>query len=83
MSNTATSATLPATPVLLDFVGKQIDVGDTVVYAVRGGSQLWLTKLRVTQLHTGKLIGYKPEDASQRRITLKNLHTCVVVAKAA
>lgn len=65
-----------------DFVGQAINVGDTVVYAVRGGSSLWLTKITVTQVHPNKIVGYKPEDTFKRQITVKNLHTCIVVKKA-
>lgn len=79
---TTPTETLPATPVVYDFVGNQIEVGDTIVYAVRGGSRLWLTQLRVTQVHVKGLVGYKPEDTQQRRVNIKNFKTCVVVTKA-
>jgi len=62
-----------------DFVGQEIGVGDTVVYAVRAGSDLWLDKIIVTQVHPTKIVGYKLNDTMQRRITIKNLHTCVVI----
>ena len=65
-----------------DFVDQIINVGDTVVYAVRGGSSLWLTKISVTQVHPNKIVGYKPGDTFKRQITVKNLHTCIVVKKA-
>lgn len=77
----ATETSTPTVTATLDFVGQAINVGNTVVYAVRGGSQLWLDKIVVTQVHVNRIIGYKPGDTMQRRITLKNLHTCVVVKK--
>ena len=69
----------PPTSTTKDFVGQAINVGDSVAYAVRGGSSLWLDKIVVTQVHANKIVGYKPNDTMQRRITIKNLHTCVVV----
>jgi hypothetical protein len=78
MSSTTQTPTVTPTT---DFVGQAINVGDTVAYAVRGGSRLWLDKIAVTQVHPNKIVGYKPGDTMQRRITIKNLHTCVVVKK--
>jgi len=77
-----TETSTPTVTATLDFVGNPINVGDTTAYAVRGGSHLWLDKIVVTQVHTNKIVGYKPNDTMQRRITIKNLHTCVVVKKA-
>ena len=37
-----------------DFVDQIINVGDTVVYAVRRGSSLWLDKIVVTQVHSNE-----------------------------
>lgn len=81
MSEVATVSSPPQSTTK-DFVDNLINVGDTVAYAVRAGSNLWLDKIVVTQVHVNKIVGYKPNDTMQRRITIKNLHTCVVVKKA-
>jgi hypothetical protein len=64
-----------------DFVGQEIKSGMTVVYPVRRRSQMLLHALRVTMIEQGsepKIIGY---NGKGRRITIKNLHTVIVVPK--
>lgn len=71
----------------IDFVGAEIHSGDTIVYPIRQGSSMWLKKAVVTGIEPRKdsvsLIAYDPENVSQRRLNIKNLHTVVVVKKAA
>lgn len=63
---------------VLDFMGREITVGATVVYPVRRGSSMWMQKLRVTQvIPVGpKIGGFNPEG---RRIVLQNIANVTVV----
>lgn len=70
MSNTA--------PVL-DFMGREIKVNDTVCYPVRQGAKMWLQRIRVTQVVPGaapKLGGFNNEG---RKITIHKISNVVVV----
>jgi len=54
---------MSAAPVL-DFFGRQIKAGDTVVYPGRQGASMWLSRMNVTQVVAGdrpKLNGYSNE----------------------
>lgn len=66
-----------------DFMGREIKVGDTVIYPVRAGSSMWLQKMRVSQVVTSglnpRIVVYDPTSAQQRGHSVKNLHTVVVV----
>ena len=59
-----------------DFIGRAIAAGNTVVYPVRRGSNMWLNKLAVTQVADDHITGFNGDG---RRITVKNLNNCVVV----
>jgi hypothetical protein len=61
---------------VLDFMGREITVGATVVYPVRRGSSMWMQKIKVTQVKPATLGGYNNEG---RRITLHNIANVVVV----
>jgi len=66
-------------PVNLDFMGREIKVGDTVIYPVRRGSRMWMQKIKVTQIVPGKepqLGGFNGEG---RKITLRTLANVTVV----
>jgi hypothetical protein len=67
----------------LDFLGRPIKVGDTIVYPVRAGSSMWLQKMKVSQVvataEKPRLVVYDPTSAQQRGHSVKNLHTVVVV----
>lgn len=68
-----------------DYLNKDINVGDLIVYPVRHGSEMWLNTMKVTGIEPRAdkevLVGFNPNIASQRRLTVKNTHTCVVVGK--
>lgn len=68
----------------LDFRGKEITVGATICYPVRGGKDMWLNELKVTQVNKTPagcvLVGYDEKDTFKRNVRIKNLHTCVVVS---
>lgn len=59
-----------------DFLGREIKAGDQVVYAVRRGSSMWLSRMTVLSTEGGKLAGNNPEG---RRVALTNLSNVVVV----
>ncbi len=63
-----------------DFVGREIKAGDTIVYPVRRGSDMWLKKLVVQQIvdsPSGSVVSGMNDVG--RRISLKNLNNCIVV----
>jgi len=62
----------------VDFLGRTIKAGDTVVYPVRRKSEMWLTKLKVTQVLDDSIIGF---NHLGKRITVHNLKNVVVVPK--
>lgn len=62
----------------VDFLGRTIHAGDTVVYPVRRGSKMWLAKLSVTQVLDDSLIGF---NHLGKRITIHNLKNVLVAAK--
>jgi expansin (peptidoglycan-binding protein) len=59
----------------LDFLGREIKIGDTIAYPVRRGSSMWLNKLRVTQVLP---VSVKGLNADGRWITVHNLNNVVV-----
>jgi hypothetical protein len=59
-----------------DFLGREIKAGDTVVYPVRRGSSMWMSRMKVEGTEGGKLTGLNPEG---RRVALSNLTNIVVV----
>lgn len=68
---------------VLDFMGRGIKAGDTLIYPVRRGSSMWMQELRVTQVLPGdkpKIAGFNPEG---RRITIYNIANVTVVAPRA
>jgi hypothetical protein len=67
-----------AAPVL-DFMGREITAGSTVIYPVRRGSSMWMQEISVTQVVPGTtptLTGFNP---SGRKITLHNVGNVTVV----
>lgn len=58
-------------------MGRPIRVGDTLVYARRKGSQLWLAKMQVHSIGD-QIVGY---TEAGRRLTLYNPETTIVVKK--
>ena len=69
-----------------DFLGNEIAVGCTVIYPVRQGSNMWLRKVKITQVIKAgdvyRLKAYDPDSAMKRTLTIQNLNTCVVVSQA-
>lgn len=74
------NAEAPLSP--LDFMGRKITVGATVIYPVRRGSSMWMNKLKITQVipetpsSPPTIGGYNSEG---RRITLHNVANVTVV----
>lgn len=68
-----------------DFLGKDIAVGDTIVYPIRHRSEMWLKKAIVSGIEPRgdnySLVAYDPDAIPRRRLCIKNLHTVVVVRK--
>ncbi|MHB8108289.1 MAG: hypothetical protein ACYDH4_12835 [Candidatus Cryosericum sp.] len=58
---------------VLDFVGRAILPGDTVVYPWRRGSSMGLRKLTVTQVTETSVTGYSPAGRLTTLTTLANL----------
>jgi hypothetical protein len=68
----------PKSPIL-DFMGREIVAGNTVIYPVRRGSDMWMQRINVTKVTDGSspsLSGVNPEG---RRITIHNLKNVTVV----
>jgi hypothetical protein len=63
----------------IDSREKVINVGDTVVYATRKGSETFLKELMVTGLSDQGIQGYDPKDYKRRLKTVKNLTTVAKV----
>lgn len=72
-----TSAT--ATNTLNDAFGTAIQEGDLLVFAVRQGSSMWLNKLRVLSVTATSVTGYDPADTNQRKKTLRQNRTIVII----
>ena len=62
----------------LDFLGNPIKAGDTVVYPVRRGSDMWLNKLSVQQVTDDGISGY---NATGRKVNVSKLSNVVVAPK--
>jgi len=62
---------------ITDFIGTEIKAASQLVYPVRRGSQMWLTKITVTAVSADEIKGY---NAIGRRITVKNIKNTIVVA---
>jgi len=63
----------------VDFMGRTIVAGQTVVYPVRRGSSMWMNKLKVTQVNEETILGY---NTAGRLLTIKNLQNVVIVTEA-
>lgn len=59
-----------------DFLGREIKVGDTVVYPVRRGSRLWMNRMTVVTTDADRLAGVNPEG---RRVALGRIANVTVV----
>jgi hypothetical protein len=60
----------------VDFMGRTIVAGQTVVYPTRRKSQMWLNRLSVTQVWDDHIVGYSDKG---RLLTIKNLENVVIV----
>ena len=61
---------------VVDFLGKPIKAGDTIIYPCRRGSSMWLQKLVVDQVSPEGVGGH---NNLGRRINLTNLKNIVVI----
>lgn len=64
---------------ILDFMGREITVGCTVVYPVRRGSSMWMQRIKVTQVIAGKTPTLGGYNGDGRKITLHNVANVTVV----
>lgn len=62
-----------------DFAGNEIKAGQTVVYPVRRGSQMWLSEITVNKVEAENILGVNKEG---RRVTVKNLKNVVIINRA-
>ena len=64
----------------LDYLFREIKVGDRVAYPMRRGSRMWLTTMKVENIEelggSFLLLGV---DATGRRTRTKNLENCEVI----
>jgi hypothetical protein len=58
-----------------DIFGREIQSGDTVVYATRRGSDTFLNKLFVQTVQPGGISGFNPDDPTRRKRNLTNFST--------
>jgi len=72
-----------------DFLGNEIEVGDTIVYPGRASSSLWMNKATVLEvIDPGGLkvevevSNYKGEVVGVRKSSVSAVHRVTVVAKA-
>jgi len=66
----------------VDAFDTPICVDDLIVYAVRRKSDMWLKRLKVTEVTIEYVRGYDPDDVRMRYKVLTNLTTAVVLARA-
>ena len=59
-----------------DFLGRIIEIDDVLVYPVRKGSKMWLSRFTVSKIESDAIHGTNPAG---RRVKLTNLANCVVV----
>ena len=59
-----------------DFLGRFIEVDDTLIYPVRRGSRMWLNSIVVSKVESDRVYGTNPTG---RRIELTNLNNTIVV----
>lgn len=62
---------------VLDFMGREVTAGNVIVYPVRRGSKMWLSKLNVQHVEDGRVSGY---NNLGHRVTVTNIANIVVVA---
>lgn len=60
----------------VDFLGRTIVAGQTIIYPTRRGSQMWLNKLVVSQVWDDHIVGYSPTG---KLLSIKNLQNVVIV----
>lgn len=74
---------------MVDFLGREIHVGDTIVYPGRRGSSLWMNKAIVKDLYPAHqvtagewdeplIVAHRPDNP--RDVEIRNTHRVVVVA---
>ena len=63
----------------VDAFGNQILSGDTIVYALRQKSRLWLQRMIVVDEYPESIRGYSPEDPKRRFRSIRNFKTMVKV----
>ena len=71
-------------PYFYDYFGVKIRLGDTIVYPVRSGSQMWMTDVVVCEVPgkgctvTKGVVGL---NANRKRVIIQNTSRCVVVKR--
>lgn len=64
---------------VLDYFGRAIKAGDTVVYPVRQGSSMWLARMLVTQVIGGTSPKISGTNNEGRRVSVHKIKNVVVV----
>lgn len=62
-----------------DYLGREIQRGDRLVYPVRRGSTMRLKEVTVTEIHMEKIVGQAPNGW---RTNIKNTKNSVIVPHA-
>lgn len=65
---------------VLDFVGREITGGSTVIYPVRKGSSMWLNRCTVTKIEEGVQPVILGVLSNGHVVRVKNLQNVVVVS---
>jgi len=60
----------------IDILGRTIEVNDVLVYPVRKGSRMWLSRITVAKIESDAIHGSNPDG---RRVKLTNLTNTVVI----
>lgn len=75
------SCSMQDTVPVTDFCGREIRVGDYLVYPVRQGSRMWLSRIRVTHILPGPTPTVRGLNNESRPVKLHKLSTVVVVPR--
>lgn len=64
---------------VFDSVGREIKAGCNIVYPVRRGSKMWLSRMQVQQVVPGTPAHVSGFNGDGRRVSVRNLESVIVV----
>lgn len=64
---------------VIDCVGREIKPGCSILYPVRRGSRMWLSRLQVQQIVPGKRPYLSGFNTDGRRVNVRNLDMTIVI----